>query len=67
VPQPPPAGLHAQLELWQLLPQQSAPVLHELPTVPQGAQLPLRQMFEQHWLAKVQAELSSWQAAQVPR
>ena len=57
---------HAQTAAWQFPEQQSAPTLHDAPTAVQGTQVPLRQMFEQHWLARVQAVASSWQAAQAP-
>jgi hypothetical protein len=59
----PPDG-HAQAPPTQLPEQQSAPTLHPAPGTAQATQEPL-QMFEQHWLARLQAVPLSWQASQL--
>jgi hypothetical protein len=52
--QAPPAGFTAQAPLVHLPVQQSVEAPQVAPVSEQAAQLPARQMFEQHWLASVQ-------------
>lgn len=59
----PPFG-QAQLPFAQLPEQQSALTLHEAPLAVQATHEPL-QMFEQHWLARLQPVPFSWHASQL--